>query len=46
MKGDIFEKAPRVDADNFYTDKKVVFSKISGYMSTWPKILQPRETRA
>ena len=33
-RGNIFENAPRVDADIFYTDKKDAFSKISGYVWT------------
>ena len=33
---DIFENAPRVDADIFYTDKKDAFSKRSGYVWTGP----------
>ena len=35
MDGDIFENAPRVETDVFYTDKKDAFSKISGYV--WPR---------
>ena len=34
--GDIFENAPRVDADTFYTDKKDAISRISGYVWTRP----------
>ena len=37
LDGDLFENAPRVDADIFYTDKKDAFSKISGYVWTGPK---------
>ena len=36
--GDIFENAPRVDADLFLIRiKKDAFSKISGYVWTWPE---------
>ena len=31
-----FEKVPPVDADIFYTNKKDLFSKISGYVWTRP----------
>ena len=34
--GDIFENAPRADADIFSTDKKDAFSKISGYVWSRP----------
>ena len=34
--GDLFENAPRVDADTFCTDKDA-FSKISEYVWTGPK---------
>ena len=34
--GNIFENAPRVNADLSSTDKKVTFSKISGYVWTGP----------
>ena len=34
--GDIFENAPRVDADIFYTNKKRCVFKISGYVWTRP----------
>ena len=33
---DLFENAPRVDADIFYTDKEDAFSKLSGYVWTGP----------
>ena len=39
---DIFENAPRVDADIFYTDKKDAFSKLSGYVWTRPYALRAR----
>ena len=42
MDGDIFENAPRVDVDIFYTDKKDAFSKISGYVWTGPDIHSSR----
>ena len=35
--GDIFENAPRVDADLFYTDKRDAFSGISRYVWMRPK---------
>ena len=35
----IFENAPRADANIFHTDKKDAFSKISGYVWTWPNML-------
>ena len=38
MDRDLFKNAPRVDTDIFYTDKKVSFSKLYGYVWTGPKI--------
>ena len=35
--GDIFENTPRVDADIFKRIRKGAFSKISGYVWTWPE---------
>ena len=35
--GDIFGNAARMDADNFDTDKKDAFSKISGYVWMRPQ---------
>ena len=43
MDGDLFKKAPRVDADIFYTDKKDAFSKISGYVWTGPQFASSTE---
>ena len=37
MDGDIFENAPHVDADIFYTDRKDAFSNISGYVWMRPE---------
>ena len=36
MDGDLFENAPRVDADIFLRINKDAFSKISGYVWTGP----------
>ena len=36
MDGDVFENAPCLDADIFYTDKKDALPKISGYVWTRP----------
>ena len=39
MDGNVFENAPRLDADIFYTNKNDAFSKLSGYVWTRPEYI-------